>query len=237
FREELSTFLQKQTTRGDRPLLLRALVAEAFLTRDVNESKARESWERILDLAKAVGDRRWEARAKAEIGQTLYMDGNVQAATAQFRDAVLSQYVRLDWASAIYYTSMVGNGLVEAGRPETGLQYCNLVLRLASVVPDKGFPFLAYQGKARALFALNQNEEAEHTLRVAIAHARQDRNNFALAQLLVVAGTAEASRDRQKSIGFLREATDVSRKNGFDHVYAWSTWGLAKAYRDVGNLN
>jgi hypothetical protein len=76
---------------------LRALIAQAVLDRNTNEVTARESWEQIVALARTVGDQRWEARAKAEIGQILYMDGNVEAATALFRDALLSQYVRLDW--------------------------------------------------------------------------------------------------------------------------------------------
>lgn len=132
---------------------------------------------------------------------------------------------------------MVGNGLVEAGRPETGLQYCNLVLRLATISGDRGFPFLAYQGKARALFALNRVSEAQETLNEALAHAQEEQNNFALSQLLVVAGTAEASREPAKSIEYLKEAIEVSRENGFEHVYAWSTWGLAKVYRDAGDLD
>jgi tetratricopeptide (TPR) repeat protein len=216
---------------------LRALIAQAVLDRNTNEVTARESWEQIVALARTVGDQRWEARAKAEIGQILYMDGNVEAATALFRDALLSQYVRLDWGAAIYYTAMVGNGLVEAGRPETGLQYCNLVLRLATISGDRGFPFLAYQGKARALFALNRVSEAQETLNEALAHAQEEQNNFALSQLLVVAGTAEASREPAKSIEYLKEAIEVSRENGFEHVYAWSTWGLAKVYRDAGDLD
>jgi CHAT domain-containing protein len=110
-------------------------------------------------------------------------------------------------------------------------------LRLATISGDRGFPFLAYQGKARALFALNRVSEAQETLNEALAHAREEQNNFALSQLLVVAGTAEASREPAKSIEYLKEAIEVSRENGFEHVYAWSTWGLAKVYRDTGDLD
>ena len=78
-----------------------------------------------------LGDERWEGRAKAELGQILYMEGDVQAATTILRGAIVSQYLRLDLGAAVYYTAMVGNGFVEAGRPETALEYCNTALKAA----------------------------------------------------------------------------------------------------------
>ena len=114
------------------------------------------------------------------------MDGDVASAAAMLRQAIVSQYLHLDLGAAIHYTAMVGNGFVEAGQPEAGLQYCNIALRAAYFVPDVGFPFLAYQGKARALIALRRNAEAERVLDEAMARARDDHNNLALSQLLIV---------------------------------------------------
>jgi CHAT domain-containing protein len=132
---------------------------------------------------------------------------------------------------------MVGNGFVEAGRPETALQYCNTALRLAYVTKDRGFPYLAYQGKARALFALDHGKEATQTLNVAIAEARREHNFYALAQLLVVAGTATSMRDSAERIDWLKEAIEISREKGFHHVFAWSTYELAHTYREAGDLD
>jgi hypothetical protein len=82
-----------------------------------------------------------------------------------------------------------------------GLRYCDIVLKASHLVPDLGFPFLAYQGKARALFALHRDAEANSVLEVAIEQAREERNHFALAQLLIVRGTGAASRNpREASI-------------------------------------
>src|SRR5207244_1239851 len=97
------------------------------------------------------------------------------------------------------------------------LQYCNIALRLASFAKDSGFPFIAYQGKARALLALNRKAEAGRLLNLAIAQARNEHNNFALSQLLVVAGDAASSRDAAKAIDYLREATEITKQRGFHH--------------------
>ena len=234
---EVDTYLEDPAVQKDPRLLLRALVARAVLDRNSNEMTARDTWKRILTLARELDDQDWENRAKAEIGQILYMEGDLRSATDMLREAITSQYLRLDLGAAIYYTAMVGNGFVSAGRPETGLQYCNTALRVASVTRGAGFPFLAYQGKARALIALNRKDEAIELLEKAIARAREDRNYFALTQLLVVAGTAIASDDATRAIQDLEEAVELSQEKGFHHVFAWSTFELAGVYRDAGNLD
>ena len=157
--QEITAYLADPPVKSDAQLRLRALIAKAALDRNANEQAARGPWKEILGLATVLGDKRWESRAKAEIGQILYMDGNIKSATGMFRDAIVSQYLHLDFGAAVYYTAMVGNGFVETGQPEAGLQYSDIVLRVSHLVPDLGFPFLAYQGKARALFALNRNAE------------------------------------------------------------------------------
>jgi len=129
--EEVAAYLEDPSIQAEPRLLLRALIAKAMLDRDANELAARESWERILSLAEDLGDRSWEDRAKAELGQILYMDGDLRAASDMFREAITSQYVRLDLGAAMYYTAMVGNGFASAGRPESALQYLNATLRVA----------------------------------------------------------------------------------------------------------
>ena len=234
---EVATHLKSDLVQSDPALRLRALTAKAVLDRNTNEIAALETWEQILELARRLGDERWEGRAKAELGQILYMEGDVQAATTMLREAIVSQYLGLDFGAAIHYTAMVGNGFVEAGRPETGLEYCDTALKAAFLVGDLGFPFLAYQGKARALVALHRNTEAKEVLDEALQRARTDENYMALSQLLVVAGTAAVSHDRSAAIRYLVEATNVSQSRGFHHVFAWSSFELAKTYRDAGNLD
>jgi CHAT domain-containing protein len=234
---EVNGYLQDALVRSNPQLMLRALIAKAVLDRNTNELVARDSWEQILKLAERVGDRPWQDRAQAEIGQIVYMDGDVKGATARVRSALVSQYLHLDVGAAIYYTAMVGNGFVEAGRPETALEYCNTALRLAYVAKDRGFPYLAYQGKARALIALDRRKEANETLNAAIAEARRGHDFYALAQLLVVAGTATPTLDSVKRVDCLKEAVAISREKGFHHVFAWSTYELAQAYREAGDLD
>ena len=72
---EVAAYFDSGLVQSDHALRLRALIAKAVLDRNTNEMAARVTWEQILELAKGLGDERWEGRAKAELGQILYMDG------------------------------------------------------------------------------------------------------------------------------------------------------------------
>jgi CHAT domain-containing protein len=231
---EIDRAVRDPLAEKDSRLMLRCFVAKAARERVVNEASARASWEKVLNLAKALDDKRWQARAQAEIGEIRYLDGDVEAAIQMFKQALLSQYTRLDLGAAIYYTSLVGNGMVEAGQPAKGLLYCATATRLASVVKDGGFPFLAYQGKARALIALHRSPEAKPVLSDALARARTEGNRHAEAQLLIVAGYGE--EEHGKAIHHLKAANALSEAGGFNHVYTWSAMELAKRYISAGDL-
>jgi CHAT domain-containing protein len=198
-----------------------------------NEAAARQLWEEILSLATTLGDERWKERATAELGEIRYLNGEFTAAERMVKHAVFWQFVH-DPGAAIYYTSLVGNGLVESGQPQNGLHYCNVAIMRAAVARNAGFPFLAYQGKARALLALHRNAEGDAVLQVALKRARAEGNRAAEAQLLIVAGIG--AENPRKAIEYFRAANDLTRTAGFHHAFAWSSFELAKAYRNEGNI-
>ena len=237
FEGEVDDDIQNALVRGDRRLMLRALVAKAAIQREANEASAQDAWEKILVLANTLHDQRWRARAEAELGEIAFLNGDVDKATRLVKSALISLYEHADLGAALYYSSIVGNGLVEVGQPEKGLEYCNTVLKMAAITKDIGFPYMAYEGKARALVALHREAEAEQALDVAVKEARAQGARAAEAQLLVVLGKQAAVRDRAQAIKYLRTAVDLCQENGFRHVYAWSAIELANVYRDQGDLN
>src|SRR5205823_1123556 len=171
------------------------------------------------DVAKRVNDKRWQARAEAELGIITFLDGDVATATQMLKSALLSGLIHRDFGAVITYGSIVGNGQVEVGQPEAGLTTCNLALKLAGVISDMGFPFMAYEGKARALIALHREPEAKSALQKAIAEARAQGARAAEAQLLVVAGKqAAAANDPKHAVEYLRSATALCEAAGFRHV-------------------
>jgi hypothetical protein len=96
--KEVSAYLSDPLVQTNPKLLLRGFIAKAVLDGNQNETAAREPWERILQLSTTLGDKNWQARAKAELGQILYLDGDINTAAATLRQAILSMYLHLDLA-------------------------------------------------------------------------------------------------------------------------------------------
>jgi tetratricopeptide (TPR) repeat protein len=110
------------------------------------------------------------------------------------------------------------------------------VIQTAGTVKDMGFPFMAYEGKARGLIALNQNAEAKQVLDESIRQAQAQNALAAEAQLLVVRGRQEAPVDLQQAIKDLGAAIDFCKQHRFHHALAWGTFELATVYRDHGDF-
>src|SRR6266542_2719849 len=171
--------MRNPLVQGDVRLMVRLLTTKAAIDQETNEVAARDLWERVLDFAKQIDDTCWQARAQAELGIITFLDGDVATATQMLKSALLSGLLHRDFGAVITYGSIVGNGQVEVGQPEAGLKTCNLALKLAAVTRDMGFPYMAYEGKARALIAIHREPEAKNVLKKAISkperrvHAQQ----------------------------------------------------------------
>jgi CHAT domain-containing protein len=234
--DEVQADLQNPLVQATPALMLRCLVAEGSVEEQVNEESSRATWEKVQKLATQLRDRRWQARAQAELGEIDFLDGNIAAATANLKTALISMYLSGDMGGAIYYGSMVGNGLVEAGQPEKGIAYCQTAINNAPNIRDLGFPFMAYEGEARGLIALHQYAAARKLLDDAIEAAQKQSAFAAEAQLLVVRGLDDLATDPAKAIRDLLQTTAFCQQHDFQHVLAWATFELATAYQATNDL-
>ena len=71
---EVEEYMQSPLVQGDPLLMLRCLTTKAAIDQEINEASARNVWERVLSLAKRPGDRRWQARAQAELGIITFLN-------------------------------------------------------------------------------------------------------------------------------------------------------------------
>lgn len=234
--DEIAKDMHSPTVQANAGLMLRCLLAKAALEEEVNENSSRATWEKVQELAKKLGDYQWQRRAQAELGIIEFLDGDVAAANQDLKSAVTSMFMHLDLGGFAYYTSIVGNGFVEAGQPHTGIKYCQIAIKTAYASKDMGFPFMAYEGEARGLIALHQEKEAKQVLNEAISKAQAENAFAAEAQLLVVQGEEDIAANQTRAIEELRHTTDFCSQHGFEHVLAWATFELATAYKNEGDL-
>jgi len=235
--EYLAKELENPIVSNDPRLMLRCLASKGDVDREDNPESARRAWEKALDIAKSLNDGAWQARAKAELGIVAFLDGDITKSKDLIGSALLSALARGDLPTMVIYGSQVCNGMVEMGRADDGLGWCEKALTVAHTIKDMGFPFLAYAGKARALVLLGREAEARGVLEEALVKTRQLDLRLEQSQALIVLGKQwAAAGDRQKAIQYFEQAGELSRTNGFEHSIAWSMFEAAKVYGDAGDL-
>jgi tetratricopeptide (TPR) repeat protein len=118
-----------------------------------------------------------------------------------------------DVAAQIRYFTIIGQGFVEMGRAEEGLQYLDRALKVAAEHPEVSFPMLAHTGRATALVRLNREAEAEAALNQILERARRTNRIDYEADLLARLGILEAQANRtQSAIGHLEQAVALARR-------------------------
>jgi CHAT domain-containing protein len=235
---ELEADLQNPLVRSDRNLLLRCLVTKAAVDQEMNEASAEDLWKQILGVAKALGEKGWEARAQAELGIIAFLAGDVTQSTTMIKAGLTEMLLHRDLAGEVMYGSVVGNGLVEMGEPREGLAYCEILLGIAASTKHMGFPFPAYLGKARALVALGREEEARRLLEQTLAQTKVMNARLEQVDVLIALGKQSwAVKHPQEAMEYFEQASELSRAGNFHHTLAWSLYELGKAEQETGQLD
>jgi CHAT domain-containing protein len=232
---ELTQILEDPVAANDSRLRIRCLASEGDIERDDHADSAYRAWHEVLKLAQGLDDKQWQARARAELAIIDFMDGNADKAANLLSAALTSSFARADFPTLVIYGSQVGNGLVELGRADEALEYCNATLHIASMVKDMGFPYAAYGCKARALGLLGKTDEARKLLLQTLDETRELHMPLEQSQVLISLGhVSEEAGDRRTAIQYFEQAGTLSQANGFNHSIAWSMYEAAKVYRDEG---
>lgn len=235
---ELTNILKDPVAESDPQLRIRCLAAEGDFERDDHADSAYHAWTEVLNLARGLDDKSWMARASAEMAIIDFMGGNAEKASNLLSSALTSALARADFPTLAIYGAQVGNGLVEMGRADEGLEYCNAALHLSGMVKNMGFLYPAYGCKGRALGFLGRPNEALKLLAQTLDETRQLHMTLEQTQVLIALGqVSEGAGNRQEAIRYFEQAAALSQANGFNHSIAWSMYEAARAYRDEGDYS
>ena len=200
-------------------------------------ASARQVYEEARDLARKLGDKAREARASGELGIIAFMEGGTGNSIELLGGALRTSIELKDVGAHIRYLNLMGNGLTLFGRPEDGIRYFDRALQLVRSTPELDTSTMAVSGKARALIALNKRAEAEKLFQETLARARLRNHRGLAASILTELGkeTDEAG-EHTRAIEFYEEAVTLAGANELHRVVAMAMFGLAKLYRDNGDL-
>lgn len=172
------------------------LALKGYLEINSDSNSAKRDWTEALQIANALSESQWAARATGELGVIAFLEGNTASAVSLIGKAILSAYRTGDTASQVRLLAMLGNGFNEERRFSEALIMFKRAITIAEGTPDAGFPFMAYGGEAAALTGLHQTEQAKHLLERALTAARSQENLTNEADLLVQMGEV-AMADRK----------------------------------------
>ena len=227
----------RRSCRMTPQLRLWILDAKGAVDLEVNVTSARRVYEEARELAKKLGDKAREARAAGELGLIAFLTGEAGNSVTLLADALRTSIELKDVGAHIRYLNMMGNGLTLFGRPEDAIRYFDRALQTVRTTPELDTSVLAVAGKAKALIALNKRPEAEKLFQETLDRARlRDRHGLAATILTEFAEAARQAGDRTRAIQYYEEAGTLAGRNELHRVVAMAMFGLAKLYRDVGDL-
>ena len=233
----LNEQLQSPIVQNDSRLRLWCLIAKGYTDLEIDYRASKRDWLEAQDIAKSLGEDQWATRASGELGLIAFLEGNPGRAARLLGGALLSTMTSGDTAGQIRFLELLGRGFEEVNRHAEALKFFERAIRLAEADPDCGFPFMGYEGKARALVSLGRTEEAKAVLVSALTKAQAEEKRGHEAELLILLGKLDAQMgNRQQAVTYLEDAGQFATRVQYYRMEADAMFELATLYRDGGDL-
>ncbi len=233
----LAEQLQTPLLKEDKGLRLWCLIAKGYTDIEIDYRATKRDWLEAKEIAKSLGQDQWVTRANGELGLVAFLEGNPGRAARLMGGALLSTMASGDVGGQIRFLELLGRGFEEVNRHAEAIRFFDRAIKLANGEKDSGLPFMAYEGKARALVATGRPNEAQAVIQDALAKARAQQKRGHEAELLIISGTvAESTGDRTDAIQYLEQAGQFATAVQFYRMEADAMFELAKLYRDSGDL-
>jgi len=238
---EISAFLAEKVktplVQDDPTLRLWCFGVKGDVDDEINPAAAKEDWEQVGILARALGQKQWANRANGELGLVGFLQGDSKGASWMLGHALLTAVAEGDDGTAVRYYELIGNGLNVLNRPWQATVLLNRAVSIAHDDPTVGTPFMAYEGKAEALSAQNHLDQAQRLMEQTLAEARKEKMWEHEGQDLLILG--EFSRrlgNQAQARQYLEEAAQSAQKVGLPRVVEASFFDLSELSQQEGNL-
>src|SRR5580692_7956108 len=233
----LNEELQNPIVQSDKKLRLWCLIAKGYTDIEIDYRATKRDWLEAQEIANVLGEKQWATRASGELGLVAFLEGSPGRAARLLGGALLSTMASGDTGGQIRFLELIGRGFEEVNRHTEALRFFERAIKLADAEKDSGLPFMAYEGKARALVALGKPQEAKAVLDDALGKARSQQKRGHEAELFILLGRlASQTGDRKQAIADLESAAQFAKRVQFFRMEADAMFELATLYRDAGDL-
>ncbi len=200
----------------DKRLRLFCLIVKGDIDGEIEAGAIREDWQDVQALASELGEKKWQYRALAQLGIAAFYNGDLATAGKNVASALAAATKEGDSAAQVRFMTTLGIGLREAHMNEEALTYFDNALRIASTIPDIGYPFFTKEALLEDLIDAKRIDAAQKLADEILAQAQQRHHPQAEAIVLTLeAHIATQRHDDMAALHTLQQSMALSESGGF----------------------
>jgi CHAT domain-containing protein len=239
-RAEAVQILAEQVVQNDPELKIRAWALLGNIDLNLNTAAAEADWRTVLDTATAAGDKKWQNRARGELGLVAGVNGNLGAAALALFQAITEAAALGDVSSQVNFATWLANGMSVNGMADRALQLIDQASDLARKNGYSEMPLQLTIAKIRALLLLPdaQKEGRRRDARALITATLEDvrKNGVLGAQtelLIQAAQMAIDDRNYGAAEQNLFETVEIAKRADLPREAAEALLQLSRVYRAI----
>ena len=242
-RAEAEKELATPIVQNDPQLKIRALALVGNIDMNVNTAEAIEDWKQILAIATVTNDKKWQNRAKGQLGLTAGLNGDMAAAAMALYQAISTAEKLGDVSGHVYFATWLANGMAVHGMADRAVPLLDRAIELAEKSGYSQMPLQLSIAKIRALALLPEpktaegREQATKLLAKTLAEAQKDHIVGAETDLLSQAGElALQTQDYAGAERSFHQAADIAKDASLPRMEAGALLELSRIYREEDQL-
>ena len=223
--------------RSDERLRLFCLTIKATIDGEMQSSSARKDWEQVAQIAKELGDAKWQYRSTAGLGMAAFYSGDLATARKNIIAGLMAATQNHDVGAEVQYLYAVASGLAASQMQVQSISYFDKAIGLALSTPDAGYPALVYLGKADALVSSGKVEEATEITNEVLGKVHEPHEAVYEATTLVTMSGIDRKRGNfDAATSDLERSVAICRRGGFIRNLVQADLLLADLYRERKDL-
>ncbi len=242
---EVQADLSNPVVQKDPSLKIRALSLKGTIDLNLNTAAAKIDYSEIRDLARSIGDVKWENRAAGELGIIAGLNGDLGTAGVALFGTINKAAELHDLAAQMNFSIWLANGMAVNGMADRALKVLDKAVDAARNDPGAGIPIQLHIARVRALVNLPEGPQrdsgvaqAQKLIDETMASARASNTLGAQAELLNQSGLiAEKRGDLTSAAKYYSQTAEIARKADLPRMEASALYYAAKIYRSQKQLS
>ena len=235
---EYEALTQNQVVRTDGQVRMWLYIAKGDCDNDLQYPEvARKDWEQVQQLARSVGDDKWNYRADGELAIPAYYLGDLASSRKLVTQALTAAAAAKDNASVVRLLTHIGTVYILREQFEQGMQHLAKAAQLASLEPAIGYPASVKEGQVLGLIGMGRLDEAASLANEIIAKMQSEDRRIHEAQTRVMLATIyELQKNIPAAIRELLRAIQMSAAGNYYDPLANAQMRLSRLYLQIGKL-